>query len=146
MAEAEFRRACAWCPSPGVSGNLTLPFACWLLCHCLLCSCSLIGDEAPTTKGRRASLPVVYRARVVSIPQLSSGPEEPTTVVIMMGAGASEELNPQGRLRRNKKPKHQQELGVKLVLRLLPSSMPASAAFWLLQTQSPAQTLPGSSW
>lgn len=131
---------------PGVSGNLTLPFACWLLCYCLVCSCPLIGDEAPTAKGRRACLPVVYRARVVSIPQPSSGPEEPTTDVIMMGAGASEELNPQGLLRRNKKPKHQQELGVKLVLGLLPSPMPTGAALWLLQTQSPVRTLPGSIW
>lgn len=145
MAGAEFRKACAWCPSGGVSRNLTLPFACWLLCHCLVCSRPLIGDEAPTAKGRRASLPVVYRARVVSIPQSSSGPEEPTTDVIMMGAGTSEELNPQGLLRRNKKPKHQQELGVTLVLRLLPFSMPTGAALRLLQMQSPVQTLPGSS-
>lgn len=143
MAEAEFRKACARCPSGGVSRNLTLPFTCWLSCHCLVCSRPLIGDEA---KGRRASLPVVYRARVVSIPQSSSGSEEPTTDVIMMGAGTSEELNPQGLLRRNKKPKHQQELGVTLVLRLLPSSMPTGTALWPLQTQSPAQTLPGSSW
>lgn len=89
---------------------------------------------------------MVYGATVVSIPQPSSGPEERTTDVIMMGARASEELNPRGLLRRNKKPKHQQELGVKLVLRLLPSSMPTGAALWLLQTQSPVQTLPGSIW
>lgn len=73
--------------------NLPLPFAC-LVCHCLMCSCSLVDDETPGEKGRRVSLPVVSRATLVSSPQTGSEPQEPTTATMMgWGLAVSEETS-----------------------------------------------------